>query len=220
MEALLNASAHPERLYKGVLYNWPLYWRDPDIPSPHNLFVSVAALGDLAVREGVNSAPDLQGLVFQAEPPAGDGGPALSLDLRYLAAQVRWEYDADSGHYLRYADGEPHHDATTGRQLRAANVIVLYAGHRFTDIVESVWQGVTHYSIEIDLSSGGEALLLRDGRHYAMRWQRPQLSALLQFSDLNGAPLALKPGNSWLQVMRPPAQQVGVESVTVHDADE
>ncbi len=220
VEALLNASAHPGRLYKGVLYNWPLYWRDPDIPSPHNLFVSVAALGDLAVREGVNSAPDLQGLVFQAEPPAGDSGPALSIDLRYLAAQVRWEYDADSGHYLRYADGEPHHDATTGRQLRAANVIVLYAGHRFTDIVESVWQGVTHYSIEIDLSSGGEALLLRDGRHYAMRWQRPEQSALLQFSDLNGAPLALKPGNSWLQVMRPPANQVGVESVTVNAEDE
>ena len=65
VEALLNASAHPERLYKGVLYNWPLYWRDPDIPSPHNLFVSVAALGDLAVREGGE----------QRARPAGPGLP-------------------------------------------------------------------------------------------------------------------------------------------------
>ncbi len=216
VEALLNASAHPERLFMGVLYNSPYYWRDPDIPSPHNLFVNTAALGDLALRENVATIPDLQGLVFQAEPPDGDSGPALAIDLRYLAAQVRWEYDDVTGHYLRFADDEPHHEAATDRQLQAANVIALYAQHRFTDIVESVWQGVTHYSIEIDLSSGGEALLFRDGRQYQVRWQRPESASLLQFSDLNDEPLALKPGNTWLQVMRPPAQQVGQEGVTVH----
>lgn len=218
VETLLNASAHPERLYKGVLYNWPWYWREPDIPSPHNLFTNAAALSDLAQREGVTTIPDLQGLVFQDEPPDGDSGAALTLELRYLAAEVRWEYDDATEHYLRFADDEPHREVASERQLQAANVVALYAEHRFTDIVESVWQGVTYYSIEIDLSSGGAALLFRDGRQYEARWQRPAAASLLQFSDLHDEPLALKPGNTWLQVMRPPAQQVGVEGVSVHAA--
>lgn len=214
VEALLNASEHLPRLYKGVLYGRPWYWREPGIPAPHNLFVNVAALGELALAEGVSSAPGLQGLRFQAAAPAGDSGAVRHIALRYLGTEVRWEYDETAGHYLRHADGRPHHDAVSGQQLQAANVIVLYAEHRLTDIVESVWQGVTHYSLEIDLSAGGEALLFRDGRMYLLRWQRPEASSLPQFSDLGGEPVPLKPGNSWLQVMRPPAAQGGVEGVS------
>ena len=174
----------------------------------------MAALGDLARNQGLTAEPPLHGLSFQAQPPPGDIGGALLLQFRYLAATVDWVYHGDSGHYYRYADGAPHLD-TQGAPLRAANVVALYAGHRFTDIVEGVWQGVTHYSIEIDLGAGGEGLLFRDGRRYALRWHRPDSDGMLRFSDPGGAALALRPGNTWLQVMRPPAQQEGVEGLTV-----
>ncbi|MCY3946255.1 MAG: DUF3048 domain-containing protein [Anaerolineaceae bacterium] len=213
--ALLNASAHPERLYMGVQYEWPVYWREPGIPSPHNLFVNVAALTDLAASEGVTGAASLKGPLFLAQPPAGETGPAQLIDLRYLATRVTWVYHEDSGLYYRYADGEPHLDAGSGHPLHAANVVALYADHRFSNIVESVWQGITHYSIAIDLGSGGAGLLFRDGRQYPLRWARPAAEGMLRFSDDQGATLAFKPGSTWLQVMRPPAQQDGVEGLTV-----
>lgn len=213
--ALLNAGAHPERLYMGVQYEWPVYWREPGIPSPHNLFVNVAALTDLAVSEGVTGAAALKGPLFLAQPPGGEAGPAQLIDLRYLAARVTWVYHDGSGLYYRYVDGQPHLDATSGHPLHAANVVALYADHRFSDIVESVWQGITHYSIAVDLGSGGAGLLFRDGRQYPLRWARPAAEGMLRFSDDRGATLAFKPGNTWLQVMRPPAQQGGVEGLTV-----
>ena len=213
--ALLNANAHPERLYMGVQYEWPVYWRDPDIASPHNLFVNVAALTELAVSEGVTGAAALKGPLFLAQAPTSETGPAQLIDLHYLAARVTWVYHEDSGLYYRYVDGQPHLDAGSGHPLHAANVIALFADHRFSNIVESVWQGVTHYSIAIDLSSGGEGLLFRDGRQYALRWARPAPDSLLRFRDADGATLAFKPGNTWVQVMRPPAQQDGVEGLTV-----
>ncbi len=214
----LNAGAQPERLFTDRLYRWPWYWREPAIPAPHNLFVNAAALGELALRAGAASLPDLRGLTFREEAPDDAAGPAPLIDFRYLATQVRWDYDAGTGRYRRFAEGEPHYDASSGQQLQASNVIALYADHRLTDIVESVWQGVTYYSIDIDLSSGGEALLFRDGQYHAARWQRPAPGAMLQFSDRADAPLSLKPGNTWLQIMPPPAQQGNAEGVTIHGA--
>ena len=213
--ARLNALAHPERLLRDALFRSPWYSRDPALPPPHNFFVNVAALSQLALNNGLISEPVLKGPLFLAEPPAGDAGSALLVELRYLATSVHWLWHADSGSYVRYTDGQPHLDATSAEALRAANVIALYADHRLTDIVESVWQGFTHFSIDIDLDSGGAGLLFRDGRQYALRWHRPAASALLQFSDPVGAPLALKPGPTWIQVMRPPEQQSGVEGLAV-----
>lgn len=218
--ALLNASAQPERLLKSALYRSPWYWRDPALPTPHNLFVNVAALSELALHEGVNSEPVLKGPLFLAGAPANDAGAALLIELRYLATTVHWVWHAGSGSYVRYTDGQPHLDATGGEPLRAANVIALHADHRFSDIVESVWQGIIDFSIEIDLGSGGEGMLFRDGRRYALRWRRPAATSLLQFRSPDGAQLALKPGTTWFQVMRPPAQQTGVEGLTVLGAGE
>ena len=186
----------------------------------------MAALTDLAVSEGVTGAASLKGPLFLAQPPAGATRPAQLIDLRYLATRVTWVYHEASGLYYRYVDGEPHLDAGSGHPLHAANVIALYADHRFSNIVESVWQGITHYSIDIDLGgagagllfrdgSAGAGLLFRDGRQYSLRWARPTADSMLRFSDDRGATLAFKPGNTWLQVMRPPAQQDGVEGLTV-----
>ena len=220
VEELLQAGGHAERMRKGVLYRWPLYWRDLDIPAPHNMFVNVAALGALAQEEGVSSAPALRGLQFEAQAPDSESDAARRVEVRYRAASAGWVYDADVGAYLRYTDGERHDNAADGRQLQAANVIVIYAEHRETEIVESVWQGVTHYSLEIDLSGGGEGLLFRDGRMYPLRWERPEAMSLPLFSDMAGEPLALKPGKSWLQVLPPPAEQRRVEGVRVERAGE
>lgn len=213
--ARLLAGAHPERLFQDALYRAPWYWRDPALPTPHNYFVNVAALSELALNEGVNSEPALKGPLFLADAPANDGGEALFIELRYLATTVHWVWHAGSGSYVRYTDGQPHLDATSAESLQAANVIALYADHRFTDIVESVWQGIVYFSIEIDLGAGGEGVLFRDGRRYALRWRRPTATSLPQFRSPDGVQLALKPGTTWFQVMRPPAQQGGVEGLTV-----
>lgn len=211
VEERLYTSEFPERLYKGVLMGWPYYWRDEDIPMPHNLFTNTAALSRLAAEQGVATPPNLHGMAFQLEPPPNPTGPAQRADIRYSATRVQWRYDAETGRYRRSADGLGHFDANTLEQISAANVVILYAEHTFTDIVESQWQGKLSFSIEIRLWFEGDAVLLRDGQQYAARWVRPTREDLIGLRALDGSMLYLKPGNTWFQVVRLPEQQTPQE---------
>ncbi len=207
VEDRLNRSEFAEQLYKGVLFGWPYYWRDEDIPVPHNMFTNVAALGELAAANSANYQPDLHSMAFDPAPMVASAGNAEEIDIRYRATRVSWTYDADSGLYHRFADGRIHADANTGEQITAANIVVIYADHTFTDIIESQWQGSISYSIEIKLWFEGDAVVFRDGLYTPARWLRPTRQDMIGLRTLEDEMFYLQPGNTWFQVMPPPDQQ-------------
>lgn len=200
-DLLYNHSEFAERTYKGVLYGQPYYWRDESIEIPHNMFTNLQQLWNLASEEGLNTTPSLQGMAFSPELPSNSLGTVRSLDVFYRATRVRWEYDPAISGYRRWSDGESHLDANTGDQITAANVVILYASHTLTDIVESEWQGNISYSIQIQLWFEGDALVFRDGQSYSARWSRPTRESLITLQAMDGQSLPLKPGNTWFQVM-------------------
>ncbi len=193
------------RAYEGVTTGPPLYFRDPGIAAPHNLFAIPAEIWARAKEDGINEPPDLRGMWFDETLPAeDDSSPAEQVTIDYGADVVRWDYDAATGLYARRVDGEPHTDATTSEQVTAANVVLLYAHHQENQTIpESTWQGVTYYSIEIQLWTLGPAVICRDGRTVEGYWMRWEEDALLTFwADEDAAEmLALKPGNTWFEVV-------------------
>jgi len=216
VEEYIYGSEFADRAYKGVLYGQPYYWRDESIDVPHNLFTSTAALWNLATEEGLNDRPNLSGMAFLQEPPPDSAGETNAIDIRYIATSVRWEYDAEQGIYRRFSDGEPHYDANSDTQVTADNVVIIFAEHRFTDIVESQFGDSMSYSIEIKLWFEGDAVLFRDGQRYEGRWVRPTRESMLSLRTRDGELMYLRPGNTWFQVVRPPDQQdPAEEGVTV-----
>lgn len=202
-------SEFADRAYKGVLYGAPYYWRDESIPAPHNMFVNVAALSQLAASQGFTGRPELRGMAFHPDPASDAGalvGAASVIDIRYRATRVRWQYDPQSGRYLRFADGQGHFDATSGQQIAADNVVVIYAGHYLTDIVEAVWQGNVSWSIQVTIWPQGEASLFRDGQRYDGRWVRAVRADLLSLETHDGQILYFRPGNTWFQLVPLPEQ--------------
>lgn len=211
----LNGSEFADRLFEGIRFGLPYYWRDDRIDVPHNMFTSPAALQALATAQGINAAPDLRGMAFDAEMPLNSAGAGNRADIHYRATLAQWVYDATSGKYLRFSDGLPHYDANTETQVSADNVVILYARHNLTDIVESEWQGNVSYSIEIELWFEGDAVLLRDGERYNVRWWRPTRESMISLYTVDGQPVPLKPGNTWFQVFPLPEQHEADESVSV-----
>jgi len=211
VEDRLNTSEFSDRLFKGVLYGLPYYWRDESIDVPHNMFANPNALWQLAAEQGAIGRPTLHGLAFLEDVPAGSSGTVTNIDLRYRATRILWQYDAESGLYRRFADGEGHFDANTLEQVTAANVVIIYADHQFTDIVESQFQDSVSYSIEIKLWFEGDAILFRDGQRYEGRWVRPTREDMIGLRTTTGEMLYLKPGNTWFQVVRLPEQQTPAE---------
>ncbi|HLF26092.1 MAG TPA: DUF3048 domain-containing protein [Anaerolineae bacterium] len=166
---------------------------------PFNAYTSTELIWSLARERGWASGDRVTVLPFDARLPS-DGGPATRIDLpiRPGVTDVAYAYDAASGVYLRSMAGFPHTDLATGEQLRAANVLVIYAAHTETDIIED---SLGSRSIQIDLTSGGRAQLLRDGQVYEGRWSRPDPHAFFELTDAAGDPLNLKPGVTWIQIV-------------------
>jgi len=176
------------------------------IPAPgkafeHTLFSDTETLWQITEQRGLNSRQDLQGWVFSEEPPP-DGTPATFIKIPYDPKYVttEYQYDVDQGVYLRSVLGEPHTDELTGQQLTASNVIVLFAHHIETPILEDT-HGGGHYSIQIQLWGEGPAKIFRDGRGYELTWSRPKRHDLITFIDSEGNRFPLKPGNSWIQLV-------------------
>ncbi|WP_376790830.1 DUF3048 domain-containing protein [Thermoflexus sp.] len=176
----------------------PVFWRIPreGVALEHTLFTSTRRLWAEATRRGINGRQDLRGMVFAEQPPAG-GRPVSTLIIPYRVEPVTWRYDPGSGRWLRWTAGQPHMDALTGRQLSAANVVVVYAHHQTTDIVED---RLGSLSIEIQIWGSGRVQVFRDGRMFEGQWQRFRREDMLRFVDANGKPIPLKPGNTWFQM--------------------
>lgn len=202
----ITESTFAPRAYEGVSVGEPLYYRDPGIEMPHNLFIVPGDVWARAAQDGLDAPPALPGMVFRNTPPES-GTAAKRVTVDYGPDLVEWAYDDASGTYQRTVNGDPHRDANTDAQISAANVIVLYAPHPDDpDIVAGEWAGEVYYHFAIPLMAGGPAVICRDGQRVQGVWKRvihADGSGVLTFwqDDDSGTPVALKPGNTWIEVV-------------------
>jgi hypothetical protein len=168
----------------------------------HTLFTSTTALWQRAAQKGINQRQQIVGWVFSAQPPAGGrDGRELEVVYRPQLTSAEYRYDAGKGVYARSVLGAPHMDEVTGQQLTAGNVVVLYANHVDTDIVEDSTGTPWWYSIQIQVWGQGTAKIFRDGKMYDVTWTRPSRDDLVRFLDADGNLFPLKPGNTWVQLV-------------------
>ncbi|MCB0176387.1 MAG: DUF3048 domain-containing protein [Anaerolineae bacterium] len=132
---------------------------------------------------------------FFSETSSGE--PGEDIYIPYPGSSfTEWHYDAGKGKYLRWINGVIMRDTLSG-QVAASNVIVYFSDHQRTDIVEDS-TGAT--SVRIIVNGAGRAWFFRDGKLTKGYWQtdgtRPPY-----FSTEDGEPYALKPGNTWIQLV-------------------
>jgi hypothetical protein len=122
-----------------------------------------------------------------------------AVNVPYASGTVTWAYDPDTRLWERSIRGVPHTDAVTGTRLADANIMVVYAPHVYTSIVEDVGGS---RSIQIQLWGQGQLKVYRDGHVIDGTWQRND-DELYSFDlrDENGKPIALKPGNTWIELV-------------------
>ena len=149
---------------------------------------------------------NLTGMHFDPEIPKGETAHSLWIFYAYLN-QVFWRYNQDDGSYHRWqdqADGctfVEQTDRLNGEPLTYENVIVLFAEHK----VEK------QYMVDVDLLfvPRGKALLFRDETVQEIYWttkseeyeQKTGLLRPIRFIDAEGNPVALKPGQTWIELM-------------------
>ncbi len=161
------------------------------------LYTSAEALRSYLKERDLEATAPIKGYTFNAKAP--EGRSAVSIHIPYPSSSiVDWKYEPATGRYLRSVQGQPHLEALTKQQIAADNVIILYAEHKTTDIVEDT-NGAT--AIDIVLSGSGRAQLCRDGVVVDCRWEQKTEHGLIQYYDNTGKLIPLRPGKTWIQLV-------------------
>lgn len=168
----------------------------------HMLFADAQQLWDIASRLNINQGYRALGFFFALQADEGGETAHDTYTNWYNRTDARWQYDDSSRIYLRYADGAPHIDAADGRQLWADNLIFLQVLH--IPRPDLFPPGSRDESEELVLRGQGEALVLREGGLYSGTWRRSgaRNGDALELVHADGRPIALKPGRSWITIMR------------------
>jgi hypothetical protein len=167
---------------------------------PFNLHTSTDAIGSAARERGWVSGARYTALPFGDAPSPGNSAVQIALPFGPGVSDVSYAYDPSAGAYVRSMGGFPHTDLSTGAPLSATNLLIVFAPHTETDIVED---SLGSRSIFIDLSAGGRAILLRDGQAFEGTWSLPDAHAFFELKDASGRPMLLKPGTTWIEVAPP-----------------
>lgn len=175
---------------------------------PFNRYSSTAELWTYAAERGLVPGPAVNPLSFAAAvPPGGRTATSVTVPYRASLSDATFAYDPASARFLRTADSSPALDPVSHAPLAAANLIVLYAPHETTTIVED---SLGSRSVKITLTGSGRAIVLRDGQAFDATWTRADPHRFFQFADAQNRTLALKPGPTWIEVV-PPELNVRVE---------
>lgn len=164
--------------------------RDPNRPSPHNLYVGTRAL--YRVASSTEPAPDP--LFTYADELEGKSRKASSVHLPFSStyADVWWSWDRRAEAWVR-SHGDDAHMAEEGEQVSADNVVV-----QLVDVVVGPRGGITPH---LELVGSGKAYVFRDGRMILGRWERESLRDVTRFVTKDGTEIELAPGRTWVELL-------------------
>ncbi len=178
------------------------YFREPSRRAPHNLMLKSTATIMALPNEGSAPPPPLfpyrsKGqTVAHLEPAAGArvtfGGSGGS-------APTEWRWNGKG--WARTQKGTPHVDAA-GVQVAPANVVIQFVEYAPTDVTDQFGVLIP----EAQLVGEGDVWVLTGGGTPGLvqgRWHKPALEAVTTYTDVDGNPILLTPGRTWVVLPSP-----------------
>lgn len=167
--------------YNGLIY-YDHFFRNEEIPAPHNLFLHREELEDL-LEQQPKEIPwppyDLGGL------QDGTGATTISINFFSPVHNVQYTYNSIVGTYTRM-NGEVESHA------KPRNVILLQI-----PIVEIGEFG----RLKMDMTGEGDLLFFRGGRMIPGRWKKEDLLHPFIFETEDGEPIQFSTGLTWMTVV-------------------
>lgn len=161
--------------------------------APHNLFVNLTELYMAAAAEGAAPPPFA---TWRSEDDAlpANALPAVGVDITFGNNPAQWVWDENASGFLRWQRGTPHVDPD-GNQVTAANVLLLMTPYAVSPF--------DHRSPEARSVGYGEAWVLTGGASIHGTWVRESRELPYTLMDDNGDPIALTPGQTWVELLKP-----------------
>ncbi|WP_018923591.1 DUF3048 domain-containing protein [Salsuginibacillus kocurii] len=188
----------------GLNYDGTLFQRSADRPAPHDSYITYDDMLTGLDQEGYTLERDFPSLEFADEPAEG-GEEAEEIAINYEDSyDVTFTYDPDNEVYTRASDGEETVDDETDEPLEVSNLLIAETDHQVVD---------EEGRRQIDLASGGQALLLQNGQVHDLEWENEDGQIV---PVQNGEIVPFVPGSTWINIV--PSAPGLESSVTYEDS--
>ena len=167
-----------------------VYFRDSSRQRPHNLYVNAPDLYEFVPDD---AEPPLPWFAYRG-PDDGLPGGATEVDgpvtIAYRGTPtVTYTWDATRAGWLRAQDGRPH-TTVLGDQLAPENVVIMVTTYGIS--------AADPTSAELNSVGSGDLFVLTDGHVIEGTWSRDDALAQPTLLDLDGNPILLTPGRTWV----------------------
>jgi hypothetical protein len=169
------------------------FYRDKSRKAPHNVYSTLEKLRAGVAKRKYETTAAVPILTFDKVPAQlANGAAATQIEIKFMLSdyKVSYSYDSDKAVYSRFINAKPHIDKNNNEQLTATNLVVLSAKHVTYDDIGR---------LEVDLISGGEAMLFQNGKAISCKWERKEGDIIRLMKD--GKELPFLPGVTYYHVV-------------------
>lgn len=182
-----------------------LFKRESFRKAPHNSYLLMNNVYEFAEAKGYDVTNQLEPLLFLTEEDSvskDDDGTYIKIGYigptpRYI---VEYIYDEVEEAYIRSSDGVQSKELNDDSLIKVHNVFLLETTH---EVIDSEGRR------SIDLQSGGQALLLQQGKMQRVNWEN-QNGMIVPVK--NGEVLGLLPGKTWIHVVPDLEQSIEMDT--------
>jgi hypothetical protein len=156
---------------------------------PHNLYNNTEVLWAQTPPDHPGTPPQQ----FHYVRPEGEfvGTPVAGVDVTMRGIDVEWDWDAETGRFLRRQEGGAHVDVQHG-PIGATNVMVLGVEYRPSQ--------VDARSPEAQTLGSGPLWVFSAGQVIHGTWERPTDTEPFTLFDEARNTIELRPGNTWIEL--------------------
>jgi hypothetical protein len=175
------------------------YYRDHDRRAPSNLMIDGTANLMGLPNEGGAPPPALFPYRVEGQVPAHlEPAAGVHIDFGSSAGSAPVDYQWNGSGWARNQKGTPHVDAA-GVQVAPANVIVQFTPYASSGVNDQFGTPIP----EAQMVGEGDAWVLTAAGLVVGRWHKPALDAVTTYTDVDGAPIGLTPGRTWVALPPP-----------------
>ncbi|MDQ2648293.1 MAG: DUF3048 domain-containing protein [Actinomycetota bacterium] len=175
------------------------YERDRGRPAPSNLMLKSTADIRALPADGSSAPPALFTYRTEGQVPAHleqARGANVSFGTSAGSAPVDWTWNGQG--WDRTQKGTAHVDSA-GARVAPENVVIMFVPYVSSGVNDQFGNPIP----EAQLIGEGDVWVLTAGGVVKGRWHKPTLESVTTYLDVDGAPIPLTPGRTWVQLPQP-----------------
>jgi hypothetical protein len=180
-------------------YNGDSYTRITSREAPHNVYTSITSLNSLENSKGYTTS-NFQGFPRKvAAPLKTPTTTTINLTLGTLDYNVSYAYDATNNIYERSEGGQAMMSIdANGDETQIAPKVVIAIVVPFS---QGALDASDAYYSNYAVIGSGAAYVFQDGGLSIGTWQKTSNASQITFTDSQGQPLRLDPGQTWITAL-------------------